>query len=348
MINAWPTTSSSIWQKTPEEHLVGNPRSRRRIRPSLRSNSRGLTPDLRMICLNRLSALCRHPQASKLKSHALITSKLSYSSLFCAELPDWPRANVLYLALFVILKATIMASQAGAADVNSSNNPLTQVVTVQIQDYISPYVNRLNGTGNQLQARGLVPFQLFGTDQLARVTAPVETLPQASGTSTTGLSNFQVFDLTLIPTSIATFGVGPLLVAPTAGNSALGTDRWQAGAAGVAVMPGKWGLFAQVLTYQHSFGGGHGEGPTSLLTYQPILTYNLANDFYLRSSGLMSFDFERHSTVIPLGFGAGKVWQLSPRVRLNVFVEPQYSVIHSGVGVPLFQIYTGGVFQFTL
>ena len=166
----------------------------------------------------------------------------------------WP--NVVRAASIVMMAGLGLTREADAADVNSSNNPLTQVVTIQIQDYISPYVNRVAGTGNEFQARGLIPFQLFDTDQLVRFTVPVDTIPEVPGSSTTGLSNFEMFDLTLIPTGIATFGVGPLLVAPTAGNSTLGTDKWQAGAAAVAVMPRKWGLFAQVLTYQHSFGGG--------------------------------------------------------------------------------------------
>ena len=311
------------------------------------NDSRVLAADCRLR-VSKLSALWSHRRASIPQSLASVELKLTHRRLLCSAASDGPRRDVLHAALVIILIETFTIGQAGAADVNSSNNPLTQVVTVQIQDYISPYVNRVAGTGNEFQARGLIPYQLFGTDQLVRLTVPVETLPQNSGTSTTGFSNFEAFDLTLIPTNVATFGVGPLLVAPTAGNSALGTDKWQAGAAGVAVMPRKWGLFAQVLTYQHSFGGEHNRGSTSVMTYQPILTYNLPDDFYLRSSGLMSFDFERHSTVVPIGLGAGKVWQLSPKVRLNVFVEPQYSVIHSGLGVPLLQIYTGAVFQFTL
>ncbi len=299
------------------------------------------------IC-NKFRVLQTFRQASTPECAALVEWKLDHRLSDSSATRGGIRTDVLYTLLLVVLVQVSSISRAGAADVNSSNNPLTQVVTVQIQDYISPSVDRIGGTGNDFETRGLIPYKLFGTDQLVRVTAPVETLPEDPGSSTTGFSNLQIFDLSLIPTSIATFGVGPLLVFPTAGNSTLGTNKWQGGAAGVAVMPRKWGLFAQVLTYQHSFGQGDNGGSTSLITYQPILTVNLPKNFYLRSSGIMSFDLERHSTVVPIGFGAGKVWQLSPKVNLNVFVEPQYSVVHSGVGVPLLQVYTGATFQFIL
>ena len=242
-----------------------------------------------------------------------------------------------------LLGASFMTTTTGpvrAADANLANNPLTQEVTVYIQDYISPIVSRISGAGNDFELRGLVPFKLLDTSQLVRFTAPLETLPSHEG-GATGLSNLTIFDLTLIPTKLATFGVGPLLASPTAGNSRLGSGKWQGGGAAVGVIPGKWGLFAAILTHQHSFGGAHDDRQTSLLTFQPVLTFNLLNNFYLRSSGVMSFDFSSHTGVIPLGLGIGRVWDIRPGLTLNTFLEPQYSVIRSGAGVPTLQVYTG-------
>jgi hypothetical protein len=44
----------------------------------------------------------------------------------------------------------------------------------------------------------------------------------------------------VFPTKDAVFGIGPLIAAPIASNRSLGTGKWQAGAAGVVVVPKDW------------------------------------------------------------------------------------------------------------
>jgi hypothetical protein len=43
-----------------------------------------------------------------------------------------------------------------------------------------------------------------------------------------------------------------------------------------------------------------------------------------------------------------KVWQFGHGNTLNAFLESQYSVFHSGVDVPVWQIFGGVNFQFAL
>jgi hypothetical protein len=60
----------------------------------------------------------------------------------------------------------------------------------------------------------------------------------------------------------------------------------------------------------------------------------------------MRFDTYSHTTVIPVGFGAGKVIQLDGGYTLNAYVEAQPSVYRTGVGAPTFQIFTDIQIQF--
>ncbi len=46
--------------------------------------------------------------------------------------------------------------------------------------------------------------------------------------------------------------------------------------------------------------------------------------------------------------GAGKVWTFGHGNTVNAFAEPQYSVIHSGVGVPIWQVFAGINLQFAI
>jgi len=53
-----------------------------------------------------------------------------------------------------------------ARDVNSANNPLTPKITVNLQDYFVPFLNRTSArSGNQFLRRGLVPSDAFGVPQ---------------------------------------------------------------------------------------------------------------------------------------------------------------------------------------
>lgn len=105
--------------------------------------------------------------------------------------------------------------------------------------------------------------------------------------------------------------------------------------------PQPWGLLAGLVTYRHSFAGDDSRPTAQVITAQPIVTYNLPDGFYLRSSGTWTFDLGNHTLGDPVGLGAGKVWTFGRGNTVNAFVEPQYSVIHSGVGLPVWQTSPG-------
>jgi hypothetical protein len=236
--------------------------------------------------------------------------------------------------------------EANAA--NEANNPLTPKVTVNLQDYYIPELNRTGGAdANQFLLRGLVPSDAFGIPQLIRFTLPVATSPTPTGNET-GLSDLTLIDLAVFPLSKGLLlGAGPLLVAPTASTPSAGAGKWQGGFAGVIVAPQKWGLAAALLTYQHSFAGDT-RHVAEVATVQPIVTYNLPEGYYLRSSATWTFDRGNHSNYIPIGLGAGKVWTYGQGNNINAFVEPQITTFRSGVSVPTWEIFAGVNFQFAL
>jgi hypothetical protein len=244
---------------------------------------------------------------------------------------------------------TTVQSSETAGDVNAANNPLTPKITLNLQDYFLPDLNRLDDrSANQFLLRGLIPSDLFGVPQLIRFTLPIATSSTFPSGSDTGLGDLTLFDLVVFRAKGAIFGAGPLLVAPIASSRSLGTGQWQAGGAGVVVIPKAWGQLAVLATYQHSFAGDDSRPIAQLITAQPIITYNLSDGVYLRSTGTWNFDLGNHTSYIPLGFGAGKVWAFGHGNTVNAFIEPQYSVFRSGVGVPVWQIFAGVNFQFAI
>jgi hypothetical protein len=195
----------------------------------------------------------------------------------------------------------------------------------------------------------LIPFTISGVQQLFHIDPPVVTNPMAKSGPRTGLGDTQIYNLTLIKRDIGlyehepiTFGIGPLIAAPTNTSTNFGTNSLQAGAAGVILAPQRWGLLGVLGTYQRTVSGVS----TQLTTVQPNAFYNLHGGWYLRSTAIMRFDTSNHTTTIPVGFGAGKVIRLSGGYTLNVYAEAQPSVYRSGTGAPNFQVYTGIKIQF--
>lgn len=229
------------------------------------------------------------------------------------------------------------------AQAANANNPLADMIAFNIQNY---YFAELYGTDESSNTAWLRYVQPFGK-VLMRASLPISTVPVGGGQDpVSGLGDFNVFFAYLLsdPSSPKQVGVGPLLVAPTATDDVLGADVWQAGAAAVyfnASSPVvQWG---GLVTYQTDFAGDGGD--TSLAVLQPFLFIQLGKGAYLRSAPLWVFDLENSTYNVPLGFGIGKVVK-SGRTVFNMFIEPQFTVLHDGAGQPELQIFAGLNMQF--
>jgi hypothetical protein len=232
---------------------------------------------------------------------------------------------------------------------NSANDPTEPRLTVEYWNYYAPSLNNLNGGAENGEGRLLIPYQINGVQQLFHIDPPIVTNPTAKTGPRTGLGDAQIYNLTLIRRDVGlyehepiTFGIGPLIAAPTNTSTNFGTNSLQAGAAGAIIAPQPWGLLGVLATYQRTVSGVS----TQLTTVQPNIFYNLHSGWYLRSSAIMRFDTSTHTTTIPVGLGAGKVIQLAGGYTLNLYAEVQPSVYRSGTGASNFQVFTGIKLQF--
>ena len=82
-----------------------------------------------------------------------------------------------------------------------------------------------------------------------------------------------------------------------------------------------------------------------LLTAQPLAIMQIGSGYYLRSTGVIQVNTRTGDYNVPFGLGAGKVFR-SGRAVLNAFLEPQWTVLHDGVGQPAFQLFAGLNVQF--
>jgi hypothetical protein len=256
--------------------------------------------------------------------------------------------KTIMLLVWLVLSLPMIGGAQTSQEVNEANNPLTPKLTINLQNtYIPSYYGRPDSDANTGLLRGTLPHRLFGWPQILRATVPIVTSPDAPLGSTTGLGDINLFDLFPFKAGHIELGFGPQLTIDSATDDRLGTGTWQAGAAGVLVAPQPWGLLGGLVTYQHSFAG-EGSRPTqNNLQAQPVLIYSLPQGAYLRSSATWNFDLQRGAYYLPLGFGVGKVWQLSGGTTLNVFVEPRWTAVHAGMA-PEWQLFSGLNMQFRL
>jgi len=249
--------------------------------------------------------------------------------------------------LLMGLAVSPVVAQENAADEAASaanaNNPLADMVAFNIQNY---YMAELYGTDETANTAWLRYAQPFGK-WLMRASLPISTVPVGGGQDpVSGLGDFNVFFAYLLsdPSSPKQFGVGPLLAAPTATDDVLGADVWQAGAAAVyfnASSPVvQWG---GLVTYQTDFAGNGDD--TSLAVLQPFIFIQLGKGTYMGSGPLWVFNIEDSTYNVPLGLRLGKVVK-SGRTVFNMFIEPQFTILHKGVGQPEVQIFTALNMQF--
>ena len=94
-----------------------------------------------------------------------------------------------------------------------------------------------------------------------------------------------LFDLIVFNESWGRWGVGPVMLFPTATNDALGAEKWAIGpAAGFVARSQKllWGVFNQNL---FSFAGNNDREDVNVSIIQPIINYSLPDKWSIGTSG---------------------------------------------------------------
>ncbi len=248
--------------------------------------------------------------------------------------------SICVMSLCVMAAVSAFAQdQASVDQLKQANNPLADMKAFNLQNY---YVPELYGvpdrTSNTFWFRTVFPIQRW----LFRASLPLKTAPVGLNESQSGLGDFNMFGAYLVKSDPDfSFGVGPLLVLPTANEDALGSGKVELGAAVVAFNMSSAVLqYGGLVTWQASIAGDDARGDTSLLVLQPFAMMQLGKGVYLRSAPLWVFNLRSGHYHVPFSVGIGKIVKIE-KVVYNVFLEPQWTVLHNGVGQPAMQVFAG-------
>jgi hypothetical protein len=210
----------------------------------------------------------------------------------------------------LLLAATTVRADQGAGTQSldqAANDPTASLMAIQLQNiYTGSYHNLQDATGNTVLLRPVVPFTTGKINHIARATIPYVT---ESPSGKTGLGDSVLFDLVVFNRSWGRFGLGPVLLLPTATDEALGAEKWAAGPAlgFVAQNPGSiWGLFNQNL---FSFAGNDDRDEVKLSILQPIFNVSLPRKWSVGVSEMnATYDWDKGAWVnLPLGMKVSKL-----------------------------------------
>jgi hypothetical protein len=228
-----------------------------------------------------------------------------------------PMAALLFASPLRAEEATEPSGESSATDLaKQTQNPVADLISV-------PFQNNFNfNTGPEkrsvwiLNVQPVIPIKL--TDDWNLITRTIMPIinqpPLAPGVDqATGLGdiNPSVF---LSPSGSKEFiwGIGPTFTFPSATNRLLGSGKWSAGPAAVALtMQGPW-VVGALVNNQWSFAGW---GPTRVnaLLLQPFVNYNFGEGWYLTSAPILTANWVASSGdkwTVPLGAGAGRLFRL--------------------------------------
>jgi len=264
-------------------------------------------------------------------------------SSYCLRLA-WVSACAGALIALFAPQARCLADQSGPAEIPESlteraNDPTATLTQVQVKNQYTPSEYGTNAQSNALLLRAILAVRPHGPldlEEIVRPTFQIVTRPLNKGSAVrTGFGDTQLFDLFVMPwpNSRETgfrWGVGPYFVFPTASWHGAGSGAWQVGPA--------WAfsyrriphlvvsaLFQQATSFAYTSSG---RSPVSSLTFQPMITYEFSDRWYLASNeATWTWNFRHNtSTSIPFSAGIGRLWKLSNQATVNTSVSCEWTL----------------------
>lgn len=248
----------------------------------------------------------------------------------------WRSGCLCFAFVWVALwSAQARGQEAGVGQdlAKAAQNPVADLVSLPFQNNTNFGLGPEDRTQNVLNIQPVIPFRIGENWNLVtRTILPVIRQPEltAEEDATWGLgdASISLFFSPSKPGKVI-WGVGPILLVPTA-TADLGAEEWGTGIAAVILtMPGNW-VFGALVNRVWSFAdaeGGRAVFPSQpevdQVLFQYFITYNLPNGWYLTSSPTITGDYNRDSDdrwIVPFGGGFGRVFTAGKQ-PMNVSVQ---------------------------
>jgi len=210
---------------------------------------------------------------------------------------------------------TLSEAQSTEALAKAAQNPVANMISLPLQNNTNLNIGPDDETQNVLNIQPVWPFEINEDwNLITRTILPVMSNPDplTGEGRVDGIGDTQFSAFFSPKESEIIWGVGPVLVLPTASHDALGSKKWSAGISAVVLaMPGRWvvgGLVSNVWSF-----AGAGKEDVNLFTLQPFVNYNFDDGWYLTTAPIITANWEAdtdHRWTVPLGGGVGKIFKI--------------------------------------
>jgi hypothetical protein len=237
--------------------------------------------------------------------------------------------NQLLICLIAGLLLTLPPAAAGqdaTALAKQTQNPVSSLISVPFQGNWDSGIGDNDDTSALLNFQPVIPFGVStSTNVILRVIMPLTSQPGSEGARSNGMGDI-VASAFFSPEEAGRviWGVGPVVLLPTATDNALGTQKFGIGPTAVVLtQPGKWTL-GTLFNHLWSTSGATNRRDVNSTYLQPFANYNLGSGLAVGVSmeATANWEVDEHWTA-PLLFQVSKVTLLGKRpVNLAVAAGP--------------------------
>ncbi len=222
-------------------------------------------------------------------------------------------------------------SQSTEALAKEAQNPVAKLISVPFQNNFNFGVGPNEVMQYVLNVQPVIPITLSEDwNLITRTVMPIisQSSPAPGVPSASGLGDINpTFFLSPAKSGKLIWGAGPTFTLPTATDSLLGTGKWSAGPAVVALtMHGHW-VIGALANNQWSFAGW-GDKDVNQMLIQPFINYNLPHGWYLTMSPIITANWKADSDnrwTVPIGAGVGKIQRFG-KLPVNIQLGAYYNV----------------------
>lgn len=245
------------------------------------------------------------------------------------------KAKIYFFLLVVSFLYHQQAFGSIAALSERASNPITNLSQLQLENDFTPKNYGSHDVSNKVLIKPLIAFNQtdwFPFEQLIRFKCQIPTLPNSSVTRRgTSLGDTQFFDLFITEESWGRWGVGPMMIFPTATVLDAGQGKWQIGPAiGLSILKFPHWQMGFLAQNPISFAGNSKKAKQNYLLLQPFIIYHFLKNSYFISNSEWTFNWLSKAKQIPLNIGIGHTFSIMS-LKVDSAIQFQFMAYQNAV-----------------
>jgi hypothetical protein len=229
-------------------------------------------------------------------------------------------------------------------------NPIANLISVPFQNNIDAGIGGLNGTRNTLNVQPVIPFSL--SENVNLITRWVQPVISQKNISGLGSSEFGLGDAVVsaflspaTPKNGLVWGLGPVLLVPTATNDFMASKKFGVGPTAVALYQTKGVTLGGLINQIWSMAGDEETSDVNQMFFQPFFTYNWKSGAGLGVNFEITQNWESNKTTVWFNPQLSALTSLGKQ-KAQIFVGPRFNLAAPDYLKADFGIRAGAIFLF--